>query len=194
MFTPASLDTLVQSDEFKHLATALALESGERGWEALVDRLEKKGVEVAIWEAYQRIGVLFDTYKHAIEGVSVGFEEEFCSDGSYLSISVTINGCVVSDGDVMLNDEAMAQTDSIDESRVLNDTVSFVYYMVPNSMLKEIQLLSDAFPQSIESGGQARALASVHAPNVDAHVRKRMLEQVISDGPRVDEGRRACKF
>lgn len=30
MFTPASLDALTQSENFKHLATTLALEGGER--------------------------------------------------------------------------------------------------------------------------------------------------------------------
>lgn len=185
MFTPASLDALIQSENFKHLPTTLALEGGERQWEPLIEELRHKAAEVAIWESYQRIGLLFDTYGDAIDGVALAVEKERDSDGPYLGVYMTINGHMVSDGDVILDEQDMELIQQIDEGKLIEDTVSAVHNMLPNSMLGELKRLRAAFAEGIESGEQARGLASVHAPSVDAYVRKQLLAKVASDTPRV---------
>ena len=186
-----TLNSIVQSIEFRQMPTQDAIGAGPVPWEQAMELLAASAARQQLCQAGHYIALLFDTYGPLIKTVSLEVVVSSTGTGQGRTIMMTslvLNGvctwvCAALDMEEWWG-EAM---EAVDGQTVYRAVMTVLEGMRNSHLIPQADTWREAFSKPIVSAAEAREMARQWAPAADAWLCKQILDQalpVVADSPR----------
>lgn len=173
----ADLKSLFEHPDFRTLPTQMVLaEQPDMPWMDTLKEITEAGAKQVVWEIGACVALLFDTYGDLIEEVDLSIER---TDTGHLHVYFQIDGYECYYGKYDVDEDKRAELGAIDNLEAFQFTVNRLDDFANHHLVPAFSTL-EAASKTFTSSEEARDVARKQAPQVEAWVRKRLLEDHVA--------------
>ena len=186
--TRQQLNSLEDNHEFQRLPASVVLDKNEFGhWETVGGLVRHEAAKATCWVIFHKLAALFEAYPEQLDTIAVSWESGH-DDFPLLISSFNINGAHVryerenrGQGDWIPISRHFQNMRDADGGAALDETMDWLRGIsygdkICHELIKARSTFDLIFKEPIRSAQEARARAREHAPEVEAWVKRNLLE------------------